>query len=80
MDQQSEYQFCIDEIERYRALREAVDTTIQALKNEQKSRLETNPQADVSDLQKQIDAQHELDEHYGAKMHALAIRRNLLED
>ncbi len=80
MDQQSEYQFCIDEIERYRSLREAVDDAIQALKKEQTLRLESNPQADIADIQKQIEEQQELDEKYGAKMHALAIRRNLLEE
>lgn len=80
MDQQSEYQFCIDEIERYRSLREAVDNTVKALKKQQTQRLEADQQADITDIQKQIEEQLELDEKYGAKMHALAIRRNLLEE
>ncbi len=80
MEKQSEYQFCIDEIERYRSLREAAFATIQTLQKEQALRREKDPQADISDLQKQIDEQIDLDEKYGAKMHALAIRRNLLEE
>lgn len=78
MDTLNEYRECIKEIEEYRAKREQLYGEINRMQCEIKARKEQG--VDVEQLQKRLEETLELDEEYGARMHELTIKRNLLED
>lgn len=75
--QLSEYQQCLNDIERYRTLREQIDMEVSAIRKEIEELQNTN--SDFSSLQRHLQKLYNQDEEYGAKMHELAIKRNLLE-
>ncbi|MCQ2960274.1 MAG: hypothetical protein MJ198_08825 [Bacteroidales bacterium] len=67
MGELEEYQKCLDEIEFYRSKREELEQEITILKQQ------------IVDIERSINEKYQQDEIYGAKMHELAIKRNLLE-
>ena len=79
MTELEEYKHCLAEIERYRCLREQLLKEIAELTEKLSvAQSETNREQ-VATIQTLIKAKQLQDEEYGAKMHELAIRRNLLE-
>ena len=74
-----EYTFCVEEIERYRTLREEIEAKVADLRRRKAAGLALNPICDVSVLERQIATLLDDDEVLGAKMHELTIKRNLLE-
>ena len=74
-----EYTFCVEEIERYRSLREDIEARIADLRRRKAAELAINPICDVSVIERQIATLLDDDELFGAKMHELTIKRNLLE-
>lgn len=74
-----EYTFCVEEIERYRTLREEIEAKVADLRRRKAAELALNPICDVSVLERQIATLLDDDEVLGAKMHELTIKRNLLE-
>ncbi len=74
-NQEVEYRKCLEDIELYRTKRERIFKEI----TEIRANLANDDNADVLQKLEQIKRLEALDEEYGAKMHALAIKRNLLE-
>lgn len=74
-NQEVEYRKCLEDIELYRTKRERIFKKI----TEIRANLANDDNADVLQKLEQIKRLEALDEEYGAKMHALAIKRNLLE-
>lgn len=79
MTELEEYQKCLDDIELYRAKREDLDRQLAVLKAQLSDLQKNNSNAAISSLLDQINAIKLQDEKYGAIMHGLAIKRNLLE-
>lgn len=79
MSELEEYRHCLDEIERYRGLREQLLKEIVELTDKLAVANAQNNREEADEIQRQVGAKYLQDEKYGAAMHELAIRRNLLE-
>lgn len=79
MTELEEYKHCLAEIERYRCMREQILKDIAELTEKLSAAQAESNREQVTTIQKLINAKYLQDEEYGAKMHELAIRRNLLE-
>ena len=79
MSELEEYKHCLEEIERYRGLREQLLKDISELTEKLAAANAQNNGEAATEIKKQIDAKYLRDERFGAAMHELAIRRNLLE-
>ncbi len=77
-NQDVEYSQCLKDIELYRTKRELIFKEIAEIRAYIDNTTNSN-NAGVLQKQKQLEKLEALDEEYGAKMHELAIMRNLLE-
>lgn len=77
-NQDVEYSQCLKDIELYRTKRELLFKEIAEIRAYIDNAMDGSS-ADVLHKQEQLEKLEALDEEYGAKMHELAIMRNLLE-
>lgn len=75
-----EYQECLEQIEKFRNERVRLEQEIESIRAKIQQMKQHDAQADISQLLCEISSREEQDELFGAKMHELTIKRNLLED
>lgn len=78
-NQDLEYRQCLEQIELYRRKRDILFKEMAELRAYLESIPATDNSPDVMEKKENLELREALDEEYGAKMHELAIRRNLLE-
>ena len=78
-NQDLEYRQCLEQIELYRRKRDILFKEMAELRAYLESIPATDNSPDVMEKKENLELREALDEEYGAKMHELTIRRNLLE-
>lgn len=79
MTELEEYQKCLEDIELYRSKRMELEEKATAIRRKIADTLAENQSADISSMRNELDAIELQDEEFGALMHQLTIKRNLLE-